>query len=69
LISSVLELKRGFIFPNINCELIHPEILKFVDEDKIPRKLLEKKVNILAKASFGFGDVNACVILKSYNNE
>ncbi|MFD0932924.1 beta-ketoacyl-[acyl-carrier-protein] synthase family protein [Psychroflexus salinarum] len=69
LISSVLELKGGFIFPNINCEHIHPEILKLVDEDKIPSSLIEKKVNILAKASFGFGDVNACVIIKSYNDE
>ncbi len=69
LVSSVLELKRGFIFPNINCERIHPEILKLVDEDKIPRQLLEMKVNVLAKASFGFGDVNTCVILKSYDNE
>lgn len=69
LVSSVLELKRGFIFPNINCETIHPEILKLVDEDKIPRELLEMNLNILAKASFGFGDVNACVILKSYDNE
>ena len=69
LVSSVLELKRGFIFPNINCERIHPEILKLVDEDKIPRKLIGMKINVLAKASFGFGDVNACVILKSYDNE
>lgn len=69
LISCVLQVKQGFIFPNINCESIHPEILRLVGEEKIPRELLEKKVNILAKASFGFGDVNACVILKSYDNE
>lgn len=66
LVSSVLELSRGFIFPNINCDTIHPEVLKLIDEDKIPRRLVEKKLNLLAKASFGFGDVNACVILKSY---
>ncbi|GAA0756920.1 beta-ketoacyl-[acyl-carrier-protein] synthase family protein [Psychroflexus lacisalsi] len=69
LVSSVLELKGGFIFPNLNCEMVHPDILKLIDEDKIPRKLIEKKINLLAKASFGFGDVNACVILKSYTNE
>lgn len=69
LVSSVLELSRGFIFPNLNCETIHPKILKLVKEDKIPRELLEKKVKLLAKASFGFGDVNACVILKSYDDE
>lgn len=69
LVSSVLEIKNGFIFPNLNCEMVHPDILKLIDENKIPRKLIEKKINLLAKASFGFGDVNACVILKSYTNE
>lgn len=69
LVSSVLELSRGFVFPNLNCEAIHPDILKLVDEDKIPRKLIQKQMNLLAKASFGFGDVNACVILKSYIHE
>ena len=69
LVSSVLELSGGFIFPNINCKTIHPDVLNFVNEDKIPREMLEKKINILAKASFGFGDVNACVILKSYTND
>ncbi|MBZ9627596.1 beta-ketoacyl-[acyl-carrier-protein] synthase family protein [Psychroflexus sp. CAK1W] len=69
LVSSVLQISRGFIFPNLNCETIHPEILKHVREDKIPREVLRTKLNFLAKASFGFGDVNACVILKSYNDE
>lgn len=69
LVSSVLEIKNGFMFPNLNCETIHPDIVKLIDEEKIPRELIEKKINLLAKASFGFGDVNACVILKSYTNE
>lgn len=68
LVSSVLQLSHDFIFANLNCETIHPDILKRADEDKIPRNLLEKRVNLLAKASFGFGDVNACVILKSFRN-
>lgn len=69
LVSSVLQLNRGFMFPNLNCDNIHPSILKQIHEDKIPRKLLERKINCLAKASFGFGDVNACVILKSYTDD
>jgi 3-oxoacyl-(acyl-carrier-protein) synthase len=67
LVSSVLELSKGFVFPNINCDKIHPDILSRVDEAKIPRELLEMKLNIVAKASFGFGDVNACAVLKKYN--
>lgn len=69
LISSVLQLNHGFIFPNLNNETIHPDILNLIDGDKIPRQLLQKKINILAKASFGFGDVNACVILKTFKHE
>lgn len=66
-IAAVLQLKEGFIFPNINCEDLHPGILNLIDETRIPRELLKKEVNILAKASFGFGDVNGCIIFKKYN--
>ncbi|QNM84987.1 beta-ketoacyl-[acyl-carrier-protein] synthase family protein [Polaribacter pectinis] len=66
-VASVLEIKEQFIFPNINCEDIHPEILDLITEAKIPSKTIEKNINILAKASFGFGDVNACVIFKKYS--
>jgi len=35
---------------------------------KIPQQMFQPgKLNIIAKASFGFGDVNACVIFKKYN--
>ena len=37
-----------------------------VDASKIPRQMIEKELNIVAKASFGFGDVNACVIFKKW---
>lgn len=65
-VASVLQIKEGFIFPNTNCEDLHPEILECIDESRIPEKLLKKEVKILAKASFGFGDVNGCVIFKKY---
>ncbi len=65
-VASVLQIKEQFVFPNINCEDIHPEIVALISSDKIPTKLIEKNINIVAKASFGFGDVNACVIFKKY---
>lgn len=68
-VASVLQISEGFIFPNINCEDLNPEIRDLVDTDKIPLKLLNKTFNYMAKASFGFGDVNACIILKKYTNE
>mgnify|MGYP000550948598 CR=1 FL=1 len=67
-VATVLQLKEQFIFPNINCESTHPDILKLISEDRIPKKLLETNINIIAKASFGFGDVNGCVIFKKYSN-
>ena len=65
-VASVLQIKEQFVFPNINCEDIHPEISKLIDAQKIPIKMIEKDIHIVAKASFGFGDVNACVIFKKY---
>jgi 3-oxoacyl-(acyl-carrier-protein) synthase len=66
-VASVLQLYHGFVFPNINCEDINPEITALIDTSKIPQKLIEKELNIIAKASFGFGDVNSCVIFKRFS--
>jgi len=66
-VASVLQLHHGFIFPNINCNDVHPEISAIIDEARIPQILVENDIQILAKASFGFGDVNGCVIFKKYN--
>ncbi|NHM06866.1 beta-ketoacyl-[acyl-carrier-protein] synthase family protein [Flavobacterium sp. CYK-4] len=65
-VATVLELCHGFIFPNLNCEDLHPEIAEIVANERIPQRMVEKQINIIAKASFGFGDVNACVIFKKY---
>ena len=66
-VASVLQIKEQFVFPNINCEDIHPEISELIATEKIPTKSINKEINIVAKASFGFGDVNACVIFKKYS--
>ncbi|QDW26468.1 beta-ketoacyl-[acyl-carrier-protein] synthase family protein [Pedobacter sp. KBS0701] len=68
-VASVLELTEGFIFPNINCEDLNPEIKALIDEKCIPQALIHQPFNILAKASFGFGDINACIIFKKYTHE
>ncbi len=67
-VASVLELHEGFLFGNINCEDLHPEITALIDATKIPFKTIHTDLNIIAKASFGFGDVNACVVFKKYKN-
>lgn len=65
-VATVLQLTEQMVFPNINCEDIHPEILDFIAEDSIPKSLMRKDIKYAAKASFGFGDVNACIIFKTY---
>ncbi|PRZ23356.1 beta-ketoacyl-[acyl-carrier-protein] synthase family protein [Flavobacterium granuli] len=67
-VASILQLHQGFIFPNINAEDLHPEITNTIDESRIPRQLIEKESNIIVKASFGFGDVNGCVVFKKYTD-
>lgn len=68
-VASILELSEGFIFPNINCEDLNPEITNLIDAKCIPQTLIHQPINILVKASFGFGDINACVIFKKYPHE
>jgi len=65
-VASVLQIYHNFIFPNINCEDLNPEITALINENCIPQKLLETNVDVLIKASFGFGDVNGCVVFKKF---
>lgn len=67
-VAAILQLYHNFIFPNINCEDLNPDITAIIDSDKIPQKLIEREINSIAKASFGFGDVNGCVIFKKYKS-
>ena len=65
-VATILQVHHGFIFPSINCEDLHPEIDTLVEREKIPQQLIQKEINIAVKASFGFGDVNACVVFKKF---
>ncbi|WP_459209288.1 beta-ketoacyl-[acyl-carrier-protein] synthase family protein [Aquimarina rhabdastrellae] len=68
-VATVLQLQKGYIFGNLNCEDLHPEITKMITHDKIPTQTITVQPDIIAKASFGFGDVNACILFKKYRNE
>ena len=66
-VAAILCLEHDFIFPSINCEDVHPDIAAIINPKKIPQTLLENNnLQVIAKASFGFGDVNACIIFKKY---
>lgn len=68
LVATVLGMHNDYVAPNINLEEIHPDILDKVSADKIPTKKIDKEINIAIKANFGFGDLNCCVLLKSWKN-
>jgi 3-oxoacyl-(acyl-carrier-protein) synthase len=64
-VAVILQLHNGFLHPSVNCEDVHPEIEAFAD--KIPHKVMESpELKIMAKACFGFGDVNSCLIFKKW---
>ncbi|TLP81429.1 beta-ketoacyl-[acyl-carrier-protein] synthase family protein [Maribacter sp. ACAM166] len=67
-VATILQFKEKVVFKNMNCEDIHPEIKELISEQCIPRKTLDYTPQIIAKASFGFGDVNACVLFKYFSD-
>ncbi len=65
-IASILQLQGGFLHPSINCEDIHPKIEPFAE--RIVRSYMDyPELRTIAKASFGFGDVNSCIIIKKFS--
>ncbi len=68
LIAAGLQLYHGFIHPSLNCEDIHEDIADTWPLDKIASEPdFDYNLKHVVKASFGFGDVNACVVLKKYD--
>lgn len=65
-VASILELHHGFVHGSANCEDLHPELAAYAGS--IPHETVEMpELEIMAKASFGFGDVNGCLILRKYS--
>lgn len=66
-VASILMVEHGFVHPSINCEDVHPEIAPHAAS--IPHELRElPDLEVLVKAGFGFGDVNACLVFKRYSS-
>jgi len=67
-IACILQVHRGFVHGSVNCEDLHQQLIPFAD--RVVHETMEfPELRIQAKASFGFGDVNACVIFKKWENE
>lgn len=65
-VASIIQLHAGFVGPNLNCEDLNSEVKALIDSEKVPKEKIDLNFNIIAKASFGFGDVNACVLFKRF---
>lgn len=64
-VASVLEIFHGFVHGSLNCEDLHPSLEPYAD--RIPHHTVERPdIATIAKASFGFGDVNGCVIFRKF---
>ncbi len=64
-VAVVLQLARGFVHPSLNCEDLHPEIVPFAKS--VPHVAVAcPDLKIVAKAGFGFGDVNSCLMFKKW---
>jgi 3-oxoacyl-(acyl-carrier-protein) synthase len=63
-VASVLQLHKGFVHGSLNCEDVHPGIQPIAA--RIPHQTLDADLRILAKANFGFGDVNGCLIFEKW---
>ncbi|MEO8797713.1 MAG: beta-ketoacyl-[acyl-carrier-protein] synthase family protein [Polyangiaceae bacterium] len=60
-VASVLELHQGFVHGSLNCNDLHPEIAAYAA--RIPHLTVDvPDLRVIAKASFGFGDVNGCIL-------
>lgn len=65
-VASVLQISEGFIFGNVNCEDLHPDIKAMIGRKNVPESTITRPVGTVIKASFGFGDVNGCIIFKAF---
>jgi 3-oxoacyl-(acyl-carrier-protein) synthase len=66
-VASVLELHHGFVHGSVNCEDLHPALAAYAE--RIPHTTVDVPLmKVMAKASFGFGDVNGCVVFRKFEN-
>jgi 3-oxoacyl-(acyl-carrier-protein) synthase len=63
-VACVLQLHQGFVHGSLNCEDLHPALVEYAD--CIAHSTIDAEVKVIAKASFGFGDVNGCVLFRKF---
>lgn len=65
-VAAVLQLHHGFLHGSRNCEDLHPRVEPF--RASVVQHTRPFEGSVLAKSSFGFGDVNGCVIFRKWRH-
>jgi len=68
-VASLIGLQNQFVFGNANADILHPDVLEWVDKSQIPLKSLSFPHQTVIKANFGFGDVNACIVIRKNTSD
>ncbi len=63
-VAVVDQIVNSYVHPSINSEKVHPEIQKI--SESIPHQKIDRQLDYVIKASFGFGDVNGCLLFKRW---
>lgn len=67
-VACIQMLLGGYVHPSLNCEDVHPRIEPYAAS--IPHVLRPlPQLTTIVKASFGFGDVNACVVYRTWTGD
>jgi 3-oxoacyl-(acyl-carrier-protein) synthase len=64
-VATIIQLEHGFVHPSINCEDLHPGVAPIAS--RVVRSGKAAGLRTALKTSFGFGDVNACVVFSKWN--
>jgi len=63
-VATLLQLHGGFLHASLNCEDLHPQLAPF--HHSVVRERMQFQTQVALKVSFGFGDVNACVVFRRW---
>jgi 3-oxoacyl-(acyl-carrier-protein) synthase len=66
-VATVLQLHHGFLHPSVNCDEAHPDLPGM--DGRIVRSCIASRPRAALKTSFGFGDVNACLVFRPWTNQ
>jgi len=66
-VAVAVQLYKDFFHASLNCEDLDEAITEKIDPAQIPQETINQSgFKIIAKASFGFGDVNSCAVFRKW---